>query len=128
MTPFRISSFRMHSKFVHPATTTPQNGANIVKARPMGPLPIRLPVVQQAQRSNYFTDSQATKQARGKQMAGRLKAQHTWRTRPVFHQASIKDVPRARVPMPTDRAAVTAAQYAAKISELLIGAETDLLA
>eukprot|EP01046_Picozoa_sp_COSAG06_P080625 COSAG06_NODE_27887_length_584_cov_1.632990_2_plen_27_part_01 len=27
----------MQSKFVQPATTTPQNGANIVTARPTGP-------------------------------------------------------------------------------------------
>ena len=47
MTPFRISSFRMQRRFVQPATTTPQKGANIVKARPTGPLPIRLPVAQQ---------------------------------------------------------------------------------
>ena len=32
---------------MQPATTTPQKGANIVKARPTGPLPIRLPVAQQ---------------------------------------------------------------------------------
>ena len=43
ITPRRSSSFRMHSKFVQPAITTPRKGANITKRRPSAPEPMRAP-------------------------------------------------------------------------------------